>query len=148
MEEHKIKSQLAELSPKEQKKFLKGLLKDAKTTKRVNDLRYVYNKSTFPITVIGGLATVTGILTMAVVAGTTNGFAEAPVWADKLISAAGLTSFAGLFGFISTVAENEDSDDRAEYAKALSDAAKRDINLIKSMQKNLETTGRAQAWDM
>ena len=123
------------LDNKEKKRFLRGLLRDAKATKRAYDVRHFFSKNALPISLVGGIATCVGVVALGALTGAANITATSPEWIKGLHAAAGITSIGGITAFLSTITKVQDADERAEFARLASEAAKRDIELIKNMQK-------------
>ena len=140
MKEYVIKSQMATLTKEEQKAFLKGLIKNAKATKRANEFASVVKQDGFPMALMGGLTTLLGITGFGLALYASGASPEIAAFTRQLVAVGGIATAAGALALFRADTKNKNPNDQVRCAKVLADVAKEDLRMLKKMYREVGTS--------
>lgn len=137
MKEYVIKSQMANLTEAEQKVFLKGLIKNAKATKRANEFASLVKQDGFPMALIGSLTTFLGITGFGLALYASGASPEIAAYAKHLAAVGAFATASGALALFRADTKNKTPNDQVRCAKVLADVAKEDLRMLKKMYREV-----------
>ena len=152
MEEYKIKNQMANLTTEQKKMFIKGLIKNAKNTKTINNLAYGLKVTAYPMAICGGAMAALGLT--AIGAGILNIPAEVQEVRMMLMLSGVMGIASGMAAMVCASPHCKDAKQEIQKAKTLSACAKKDIKMLKEMYKEIENSEKynqqegMEQWDI
>ena len=150
MEILEIKKQASSMPIEEKKKFIKGLIKDQKKIKFVNDVKYVA-KTAAPIAALISLGLTACGITILMATAPALQAGETSALISKLNTAGAISTFGGILGYVGSAVidnGNNSGDDMIiedepilsdeEFAKICSQNAKKNIEELNKIYKSYD----------